>query len=261
MKLYHLTDKKIVPIILEQGLVPMIGKHSKIVGDCRCAVYLTDFHSVPTWNAFFGGGCALLEVDIPDDVFIQMDMDAHMFGAAYADIGGDYKELSSDSAIPPEFISVYDGEMPTMDDGALCGYVFKFIRDITSICVDWARIYKRREMRTLFSGAPFFAVVLEDVEIALQIGYMLKVLKTLDFSMLTEANAARIFRMYSETGRTCFTDTVGDGGERLCDMLCGEDNETTLSVSERRRLFVWMRKTFGSALQTDTGFIESLSGQ
>lgn len=63
MYLYHLTKKENMKSILDNGLIPKIGEHSKIVGEDTPAIYMSERKHIPYWRMIFPDLDALVKIE------------------------------------------------------------------------------------------------------------------------------------------------------------------------------------------------------
>ena len=101
MTLYHVTHVDNLDSILQNGLIPTIGKYSKEMGETEPAVWLfqdldTAEEMTPVWlYPFYGYDLVYLSVELPDDYPLDYS-------------SGSDCEVCVLETITPDHISVYD---------------------------------------------------------------------------------------------------------------------------------------------------------
>ena len=256
MRYYHLTDPDKIGHIRAEGLIPMNGEHCRSVGDIRKMVFMTDYKSIPVWNALFGGKCAVVCIDIPDDDVDKFHMEPHKYGYVCGQEDTSYAEIATPHCIPSEYISG-TVRVPDMTVSDICKLMRAFLYVVTRICIDCAYTCYRRTG----DDGEFLPLTESDEKskrewnelIADDIAGVMRYIDNTDFSMLNEDVVSYALSRYSEEGNITFADTVGDGEHRLFEILDSEKDELRDSRQHRKWLYSWLFEHFGNAMYTDTG--------
>jgi len=129
---YHLTDKKNLKSILENGLIPDIGPNSTLVNETIPAVYLCDRKYIPFWRTLLNKNI-ILAIDktaFKNDTIPVIDTRSY----------SDYNEHICIKPIAPEFIKqIYISKnKDTAANKKLC---LSHLEDLSDFCRDCAKFY------------------------------------------------------------------------------------------------------------------------
>lgn len=120
---FHVTPKKNISSILENGLIPQIGERSLEIGEQIEAIYLfPNFEEMD--NALYNWlgeafedeeELLILQIDLPDDFPVYREID---------DNGDDFYEAHCQCDIPEEFITgIYDESYQLLSRNSLTDFV------------------------------------------------------------------------------------------------------------------------------------------
>lgn len=262
VKLYHVTKADKVPSIMEKGLVPMIGWNSRSAGDDeKERIYLADYRSALSWNIIFGGENAILEVDVPRDIFDMMDVERREYNPYYDSIGGMYAEMALRCPIPPRCISVHREELRYTRE-FIYGFMALFLDVATGVCIEWAQLCMRKRVKTPFSSEVSTDKLLTaEEELDEYVERLARDFGRFDMSIVTEDIAVWLIEEHHRRGNRCFTDKISGTDVRLYDALTVQWSEPRLrrhlfekyEAANRTALYECLHKYFGSALLADTG--------
>lgn len=107
MILYHVTKKENIEKIMNEGLIPMLGKYAVEMGECIPSVWLfPDIDDAkemaPIWlEPFYGPDLVYLKVYLPDNTMLEYT-------------GSDY-EVYVTTCIPPSNISIVNNGSHSTD--------------------------------------------------------------------------------------------------------------------------------------------------
>ena len=122
---YHITEKENLKTILEQGLIPKIGRNSKITNENKARIYLSDRDSLFYWNLIVKDPIVL---KIAANHLEHDKLTPHMYSA---DVN--YKENMYENTIPAEYIEITNikPELTAEQNESLC---LSFLLMLGSAC-------------------------------------------------------------------------------------------------------------------------------
>ena len=223
--LYHLTPKRNVKSILQNGLIPKIGSRSR-----RCesnpVISLTEYAFIPQWLILLGlSDPALLKITKPD----------LCEGAIYA---GGYAEIRTEKLIEPEYISVT--AMPDFDISDTMKHLCKsYIDSISDLCETCARYYTEN-VRTTWTKR----------QINTYLYGCMDTLSKLDFSILSDKEKEDYVKDIGENGMYALSDTYLNTDKRLYELSMYNDSAT---IKIRQNIENFIRTNFPTCLDLNTG--------
>lgn len=221
---YHITDKQALPSIMEKGLIPQIGENSKIVQESEPCIFLCDNKSIPYWKAILGKKVVLQ--------ITGLDIGT-MEGYPYHD----YNEFIWKETIPPERIKrIHTIKTPVEIMRSLCT---DYLWNISNMTRNFAMFYMYHEEFE------------QEEELLRMIKTQLKVIKNLDFSVLTTDETKDILINMGNEGEYTFLDTYLDTNERLWSQLIRYPEDSTTKY--RQELYDFITLTFTPLLYVNTG--------
>ena len=203
MELYHITKKQNIESILSKGLEPRIGRRSKGLED-EPVLCLTEKEYIPYWKILLGlKSTAVFRIKtIPDD-FNEINYT-------------DYKEIRTKKPISPENIELT--AIPTNRTArrkAMKTLCLNRISVLSWLCQSCARLYTDGVQKTMSH---------REVEEFMINEY--RILKRLDFSVLTLEEKRNYLKEYGESGEFTFLDTYWDTDKKLYQLSMYDDPYT-----------------------------------
>ncbi len=235
--LYHLTKPEYLDQILSEGLKPIIGDNSKLVGDIMPASHMTERKYLPYWNLLLGKPGALLKIDtsyLCKDNLLERDYQ-------------NYKEKMYCELIPKEAVSVAKGinlSLENLDVTSRQEFKLLIVRSISKICELIARLASDPENEYYLEGY-------EDAKICASTSR--RVLSLIDYTEITSKKLKDELIFLAENCGAytlCDVDYANsDGSMRLYEHL----KQKPYSTEDTRWLYDWLVSNYSSVLDTDTG--------
>lgn len=130
---YHLTTTEALPEILKNGLKPMLGERSKLVGDTEEMICLCEYHDIAYWRIILGLDIVLqidaTKVDLTDK-------DRHDYSY--------YSELICKHEIPADAIKIYKQNIK-VKKAPMMDLAESYMSNISHLCVLAARYYTYKD--------------------------------------------------------------------------------------------------------------------
>lgn len=235
--LYHLTKPEYLDQILSEGLKPIIGDNSELVGDIMPASHMTERKYLPYWNLLLGKPGALLKIDtsyLCKDNFLERDYQ-------------NYKEKMYCELIPKEAVSVAKGvnlSLGNLDVVSRQKFKLSIINSISKICELIARLASDPENEYYLEGY-------EDAKTCASTSR--RSLSLIDYTEITPKKLKDELIFLAENCGAytlCDVDYANsDGSMRLYEHLQREPYAT----EDTRWLYDWLVSNYSNVLDTDTG--------
>lgn len=227
MELYHITEKRNAYEILKNGLNPRIGPRSKGI-ETEPLICLTEKEYIPFWKILLGLNTPkILKISITPEDFKEI---------TYAS----YKEIRIKQSIDPENISLTNIKT---DHASRRNAMRLLCRDrintISWLCQSCARYYTDGVQKSLSH---------KELEEFMTSEY--KILKHLDFSVLTLEEKRDIIKDLGESGEFTFLDTYLDTDKKLYQLSMYDDPYT---YDIRNNLESLISDAFTGCLDISTG--------
>lgn len=224
MVFYHTTSKQNLENILREGLTPMIGENSKLVGEQEKAVFLTDSKSLPYWQI-------ILNQPVTLRISGLNESDVNIFSY------GNYKEYMYNRIIPAENIKIVKRKRHDIEAmKKLCKSYMYSLSDFSKNC---ARYYEKMDDNDMLN------------DLVMQSASLLKVLYNLDFNSLSVAEKKKILKDMGKSGLYTICDQYYDTGKRLYQML--KDYPKDALTENRIKVYNYIKANFKYCLSINTG--------
>ena len=228
MVVYHVTDRESAARILNEGLVPMLGRNSAAAGEKKKRVYLCPGKSIPYW-ALTLGKRTVLKVTLPDDMVSRVKNRVRN------------AEYTTSAPVPAAYITLLpnDIRIPDTVNETMC---LAYLHTISRMCVRVANLLGSDE-------APETMADQEGETLAADIRVLLDILNRLDYTKLEEKNikAALIqASLYSYS----LASTYKKSGIPLWKML---PLYKGAAQKEREELCNWIKANLAEKIAIDTG--------
>lgn len=142
--LYHLTRPEYLDRILSEGLKPIVGDNSKLVGDMVPTSHMSERKYLPYWNLLLDRPGVLLKIDtsyLCEDRIQERNY--HL-----------YKEKIYDELIPKKAVSVANGinlSLGNLDVNSRQEFKLSIVRSVSKICELIARLASDPEVELIRS--------------------------------------------------------------------------------------------------------------
>ena len=235
--LYHLTKPEYLDRILSEGLKPIVGDNSKLVGDMVPTSHMSERKYLPYWNLLLDRPGVLLKIDtsyLCEDRIQERNY--HL-----------YKEKIYDELIPKKAISVANGinlSLGNLDVSSRQEFKLSIVRSLIKICDLIARLASDPENEYYLEGY-------EDAKICASTTR--RVLSLTDFTEITPKKLQKELVYLAEN---C-------GAYTLCDVdYLNFDSDMRLyehlrlkpyATEDTKWLYSWLVSNYSSILDTDTG--------
>lgn len=235
--LYHLTKPEYLDQILTEGLKPIIGNNSKLVGDIMPASHMTERKYLPYWNLLLDKPGVLLKIDTS---YLCKD---NLLERNYQN----YKEKMYCELIPKEAVSVAKGinlSLGNLDVTSRQEFKLSIINGVSRICELIARLALDPENKYYLEGY-------EDAKTCASTSR--RVLSLIDYTEITPKKLKDELIFLAENCGAytlCDVDYANsDGSMRLYEHLCRKSYAT----EDTKWLYDWLVSNYSSVLDTDTG--------
>ena len=225
---YHITDEKHLPEILKNGLKPMIGENSSLVGETDPTIYLCRHKDVPYWKILLGKTVVLQikDLNVADDDHCQYHH---------------YDEYLYRETIPAYKIKrVY---FPTPSSNVMKNLCLSYISSFNQCAEIAARYYNMHDEEECYDEC------YEEFDASLNC--CLAVTERLDYSVLTTREIRKELREWGDYGAYTFVDRYLDTGKRLYQQLVLYPNDEF--EKKRKALHHYIAKTFRGCLDVNIG--------
>lgn len=231
---YHLTDKENTSQILEQGLLPQIGKRALSVGEQKPLIYLSNTKDRAKWQAVLGTD-ACLRLELPDS-FAEEYIHAQKHYSLY-------QEFTCKEPIPKEHIRLVKNPVPTTRD--MRELSEGYLKDISFLCV---KVIRMCDEETAYPGAidgETWYILASDIQ------NILDICSRIYFRYLEGWRIHWILKSLGDSGEYTLADTYEDTKARLYEML--SEYPSLPAGQERLELKQFIKNTFKSCVNTNTG--------
>ena len=235
---YHLTDKECLDPILEQGILPQIGKRSASVGEPEPKIYLSGTGDRAKWRVVLDTKVCL-RVMLPEG-FTE---DHVRTGNTY----GPYREYVCDERIPPEWVHRVKNPQITIRDTRKMAE--SYLHDVSFLCVRAIRMCNRETACPGRTDGESWNLLASDIRNV--VGICLRI----DFRYMERYEMRRILTNLGKDGEYTLCDTYGNTGQRLWEML-GEYG-CLPARQERLMLKQFIEGSLKCCLRLDTGSYEN----
>lgn len=220
--LYHLTEQENVESILQNGLIPRIGRNSASVED-RPVVCLSAREHLGFWRIILNiKHPAVLRVKDPNNM-------------EYKDYGL-YKEYRTYDAIPKYDITLADINEELYRSQDMSELCLSYLDTLSELCRRCAVYYTHHKVYT-------------EKQLKRMMENMLRLLERADFSVLTNNEIITHLKEHGEQGEYTFCDTYRDTDKRLYQLsMYPEDG----LLQTRIQLEQFIASTFAQCM-IDTG--------
>ena len=235
--LYHLTKPEYLDRILSEGLKPIVGDNSKLVGDMVPTSHMSERKYLPYWNLLLDRPGVLLKIDtsyLCEDRIQERNY--HL-----------YKEKIYDELIPKKAISVANGinlSLGNLDVNSRQEFKLSIVRSVSRICELIARLASDPENEYYLEGY-------EDAKICASTNR--RVLSLTDYTEITPKKLQNELVYLAEN---CGAYTLCDvdyanfnGNARLYEHL----RLKPYATEDTKCLYSWLVSNYSSILNTDTG--------
>lgn len=235
--LYHLTRPEYLDRILSEGLKPIVGDNSKLVGDMVPTSHMSERKYLPYWNLLLDRPGVLLKIDtsyLCEDRIQERNY--HL-----------YKEKIYDELIPKKAVSVANGinlSLGNLDVNSRQEFKLSIVRSVSKICELIARLASDPENEYYLEGY-------EDAKICALTTR--RVLSLADFTEITPKKLQNELVYLAENCGAytlCDVDYANfDGNARLYEHL----HRKPYATEDTKWLYSWLVSNYSSILDTDTG--------
>lgn len=234
--LYHLTKPEYLDRILSEGLKPIVGDNSKLVGDMVPTSHMSERKYLPYWNLLLDRPGVLLKIDtsyLCEDRIQERNY--HL-----------YKEKIYDELIPQKAISVANGinlSLGNLDVNSRQEFKLSIVRSVSRICELIARLASDPENEYYLEGY-------EDAKICASTNR--RVLSLIDFTEITPKKLQNeLIHLVDDCGVSTFCDLDYinfDSDMRLYEYL----QLKPYATEDTKWLYSWLVSNYSSILDTDT---------
>lgn len=234
--LYHLTRPEYLDRILSEGLKPIVGDNSKLVGDMVPTSHMSERKYLPYWNLLLDRPGVLLKIDtsyLCEDRIQERDY--HL-----------YKEKMYSRLIPKEAVSVVNGfdlSLENIDVARRQEFKLSVINSVSGICELISRLI-------LNSESEYFLENYKDVKICASTAR--RVISLIDFTEITPKKLQNeLIRLVDDCGVSTFCDLDYinfDSDMRLYEYL----QLKPYATEDTKWLYNWLVSNYSSILDTDT---------
>lgn len=203
MELYHITEKRNIDSITKNGLIAKIGPRSKGI-ESEPLICLTEKEYIVFWKILLGlHSTQILKIkNIPDE-FNEINYST-------------YKEVRTNQNIPPEDIEPIDIRIDrTTRRSAMRLLCRDRIGVLSWLCQSCARFYTDGVQKSMSH---------KELEVFMTGEY--KILKRLDFSVLTTEEKRNYLKNYGESGEFTFLDMYLNTEKKLYQLSMYNDPYT-----------------------------------
>ena len=225
MELYHITEKKNVENILREGLIPRIGPRSKGV-ESKPLICFTEKKYIPAWKILLGiRSPKILKVSINPCITKKT-------------VYTSYEEYFTEQTIEPTCIQLVDMPINRLArKNAMKQLCYDRIDALSALCQECAIHYTRKTNSHYNKLAQY-----------LKNEY--RVLKRLDYSVLSTEEKRKYLKDLGESGEFTFLDTYLDTDKKLYQLSMYED---PYSYDIRRNFENLIVEKFSDCLDLNTG--------
>lgn len=234
--LYHLTKPEYLDRILSEGLKPIVGDNSKLVGDMVPTSHMSERKYLPYWNLLLDRPGVLLKIDtsyLCEDRIQERNY--HL-----------YKEKIYDELIPKKAISVANGinlSLGNLDVNSRQEFKLSVINNVSKICELIARL-------VLNSESEYFLENYKEVKICASTAR--RVISLIDFTEITPKKLQNeLIHLVDDCGVSTFCDLDYinfDSDMRLYEYL----QLKPYATEDTKWLYSWLVSNYSSILDTDT---------
>lgn len=234
--LYHLTKPEYLDRILSEGLKPIVGDNSKLVGDMVPTSHMSERKYLPYWNLLLDRPGVLLKIDtsyLCEDRIQERNY--HL-----------YKEKIYDELIPKKAISVANGinlSLGNLDVNSRQEFKLSIVRSVSRICELIARLASDPENEYYLEGY-------EDAKICASTAR--RVISLIDFTEITPKKLQNeLIHLVDDCGVSTFCDLDYinfDSDMRLYEYL----QLKPYATEDTKWLYSWLVSNYSSILDTDT---------
>lgn len=234
--LYHLTKPEYLDRILSEGLKPIVGDNSKLVGDMVPTSHMSERKYLPYWNLLLDRPGVLLKIDtsyLREDRIQERNY--HL-----------YKEKIYDELIPQKAISVANGinlSLGNLDVNSRQEFKLSIVRSVSRICELIARL-------VLNSESEYFLENYKEVKICASTAR--RVISLIDFTEITPKKLQNeLIHLVDDCGVSTFCDLDYinfDSDMRLYEYL----QLKPYATEDTKWLYSWLVSNYSSILDTDT---------
>lgn len=234
--LYHLTRPEYLDRILSEGLKPIVGDNSKLVGDMVPTSHMSERKYLPYWNLLLDRPGVLLKIDtsyLCEDRIQERNY--HL-----------YKEKMYGELIPKEAVSVakgFDLSLENIDVARRQDFKLSVINNVSRICELIARL-------VLNSESEYFLENYKDIKICASTTR--RVISLIDFTEITPKKLQNeLIRLVDDCGVSTFCDLDYinfDSDMRLYEYL----QLKPYATEDTKWLYSWLVSNYSSILDTDT---------
>lgn len=236
-KLYHITKKENLDVILREGLKPCIGKNSAVANDCEKTIYLSNFYDLPYWRIMLDGDIILEISNINKNKLRSFNFSI-------------YSEYTYDDIIAPENIRVLSAEEMSdcaPDDVYMHNLCREYTITICNIVLEFTRHYENASKNKNYKH-PYFDEFVESYKSVL---WLLQ--NRLDFSVVDKNNIRCELAGYADEGNYTFLDEYHYTGKKLYEQLiCFPEPDEDIANCHKQ-LYDFITKTFDYCLDMNTG--------
>ena len=235
--LYHLTKPEYLDQILSEGLKPIIGDNSKLVGDLMPASHMSERKYLPYWNLLLDKPGVLLKIDtsyLCKDKLLERNYQL-------------YKEKMYGDLIPKEAVSVANRinlSLGNLDVTSRQEFKLSIVRSISKICELIARLASDPENEYYLEGY-------EDAKTCASTSK--RVLSLIDYTEITPKKLKDELIFLAENCGAytlCDVDYANsDGSMRLYEHL----HRKPYATEDTKWLYSWLMSNYSSVLDADTG--------
>lgn len=234
--LYHLTKPEYLDRILSEGLKPIVGDNSKLVGDMMPTSHMSEKKYLPYWNLLLDRPGALLKIDtsyLYENEILERDY--HL-----------YREKMYSRLIPKEAVSVVNGidlSLENIDVTRRQEFKLSVINNVSKICELIARL-------VLNSESEYFLENYKEVKICASTAR--RVISLIDFTEITPKKLQNeLIHLVDDCGVSTFCDLDYinfDSDMRLYEYL----QLKPYATEDTKWLYDWLVSNYSSILDTDT---------
>lgn len=234
--LYHLTKPEYLDRILSEGLKPIVGDNSKLVGDMVPTSHMSERKYLPYWNLLLDRPGVLLKIDtsyLCEDRIQERNYNL-------------YKEKIYDELIPKKAVSVANGinlSLGNLDVNSRQEFKLSIVRSVSKICELIARL-------VLNSESEYFLENYKEVKICASTAR--RVISLIDFTEITPKKLQNeLIHLVDDCGISTFCDLDYinfDSDMRLYEYL----QLKPYATEDTKWLYSWLVSNYSSILDTDT---------
>lgn len=234
--LYHLTKPEYLDRILSEGLKPIVGDNSKLVGDMVPTSHMSERKYLPYWNLLLDRPGVLLKIDtsyLCEDRIQERNYNL-------------YKEKIYDELIPKKAVSVANGinlSLGNLDVNSRQEFKLSIVRSVSKICELIARL-------VLNSESEYFLENYKEVKICASTAR--RVISLIDFTEITPKKLQNeLIHLVDDCGAytLCDVDYANfNGNARLYEHL----RLKPYATEDTKWLYSWLVSNYSSILDTDT---------